>query len=253
MIKFFRRIRQKLLSENKFSKYLLYAIGEIILVVIGILIALQINNWNESRKQDSKTKHLIERLKKETQENIQSISYGIELAEKANSDIITLIQMFGESVDESHIATMDSLMIMFTSDYTLGLNLNTLIEARDNGEISLIKSDSLRARLYQLASINNLVIEREKIANGDNNSYLVPFLYKNTNRRSIHSKVFNTNKNKIGLSKLEATNYATLLSNREFENLVNSRFNYSEELTSIYKNVKSFLIDLNQRLENEDD
>jgi len=43
MIKFFRKIRQKLLIENKFSKYILYAIGEIILVVIGILIALQIN------------------------------------------------------------------------------------------------------------------------------------------------------------------------------------------------------------------
>ena len=50
MIKFFRRIRQQLLTENKFSKYLIYAIGEIILVVIGILIALQINNWNENRK-----------------------------------------------------------------------------------------------------------------------------------------------------------------------------------------------------------
>ena len=46
MIKFFRKIRQKLLSENKFSKYLLYAIGEIVLVVIGILIALWINNKN---------------------------------------------------------------------------------------------------------------------------------------------------------------------------------------------------------------
>ena len=50
MIKFFRKIRQKLLTENIFRKYLLYAIGEIILVVIGILIALQINNWNEDRK-----------------------------------------------------------------------------------------------------------------------------------------------------------------------------------------------------------
>ncbi len=50
MIKFFRKIRQKLITENKFSKYLLYAIGEIILVVIGILIALQFNNRNEQRK-----------------------------------------------------------------------------------------------------------------------------------------------------------------------------------------------------------
>ncbi|MEN2281330.1 DUF6090 family protein [Algoriphagus sp. SE2] len=50
MIKFFRKIRYNLMSENNTSKYVKYAIGEIVLVVIGILIALQINNWNESRK-----------------------------------------------------------------------------------------------------------------------------------------------------------------------------------------------------------
>ena len=51
MIKFFRNIRRSLLSEGKTSKYLKYAVGEIVLVVIGILIALQINNWNEHRKE----------------------------------------------------------------------------------------------------------------------------------------------------------------------------------------------------------
>ena len=50
MIKFFREIRQKKLTENKFGKYLTYAVGELILVVFGILIALSINNWNETRK-----------------------------------------------------------------------------------------------------------------------------------------------------------------------------------------------------------
>jgi len=54
MIKLFRRIRQNLLMENKSGKYFKYAIGEIILVVIGILIALQINNWNEIRKKKSR-------------------------------------------------------------------------------------------------------------------------------------------------------------------------------------------------------
>ena len=54
--KIFRKIRQRLLSENKFSKYLIYAIGEIILVVIGILIALGINNWNENWKIKMKRK-----------------------------------------------------------------------------------------------------------------------------------------------------------------------------------------------------
>ncbi len=59
MIKLFRKIRQKLLSENKFSKYILYAIGEIVLVVIGILIALSINNWNENKNNINQArKHL---------------------------------------------------------------------------------------------------------------------------------------------------------------------------------------------------
>lgn len=62
MIQFFRHIRKRLLSENKFSKYILYAFGEIILVVIGILIALQINNWNENRKERILEHNLIEKI-----------------------------------------------------------------------------------------------------------------------------------------------------------------------------------------------
>ncbi len=50
MIKFFRKIRQRLLSDNKFSKYLIYRIGEIGLVMVGILLALQVNNWNGAKK-----------------------------------------------------------------------------------------------------------------------------------------------------------------------------------------------------------
>lgn len=56
MLRLFRRIRQKLLTENKVSKYLLYAVGEILLVVIGILIALQVNNWNEKRLESAQIK-----------------------------------------------------------------------------------------------------------------------------------------------------------------------------------------------------
>ncbi|MEW4925770.1 DUF6090 family protein [Algibacter sp. 2305UL17-15] len=62
MIKFFRKIRQKLLSENRFRKYLLYAVGEIVLVVIGILIALQINNWNQNKVTRKKEISIIKKL-----------------------------------------------------------------------------------------------------------------------------------------------------------------------------------------------
>ena len=63
MIKFFRKIRQSLVQDNRFSKYVLYAIGEIFLVVIGILIALSINNWNENRKTGIKLKNSLAALR----------------------------------------------------------------------------------------------------------------------------------------------------------------------------------------------
>jgi len=69
MAKFFRKIRQNSISENKLTNYLKYAIGEIILVVIGILIALQINNWNESRKQYKTEKEFIASVKNDLKQD----------------------------------------------------------------------------------------------------------------------------------------------------------------------------------------
>ena len=73
MIKFFRKIRQQLLEEHRFTKYLLYAIGEIVLVVIGILIALQIDNWNEERKNTEIKKSLVENLIADLNMDIQNM------------------------------------------------------------------------------------------------------------------------------------------------------------------------------------
>jgi len=84
MIKFFRKIRQQLVSQNKLSKYLLYAIGEIILVVIGILIALSINNWNSERNEISK-------YKKQLLEVVESIkSDSIQLEQLKQSRLIVI-------------------------------------------------------------------------------------------------------------------------------------------------------------------
>ena len=63
MIKFFRHIRQKLLTDNKFGRYLLYAIGEIFLVIIGILVALSVNNKNELRKEKAEEEKILVGIK----------------------------------------------------------------------------------------------------------------------------------------------------------------------------------------------
>lgn len=106
MIKFFRRIRQKLLSENKFSKYLLYSIGEIVLVVIGILIALGINNWNEDRQKANQLKQYRTRLITELNADLNTLNQlehlmtshkgrieeYIAYYNKENVDVVTLRQ-----------------------------------------------------------------------------------------------------------------------------------------------------------------
>jgi hypothetical protein len=73
MIKFFRKIRHRLLSENKFNKYLLFAVGEITLVMIGILLALQVNNWNEQRKQNQEIENILLKIYSELQIGLNAL------------------------------------------------------------------------------------------------------------------------------------------------------------------------------------
>ena len=72
MLRFFRQIRQRLLTDNKFSKYLLYAVGEILLVMIGILLALQVNNWNEARKSRADEIKILANIKKALQSDLEN-------------------------------------------------------------------------------------------------------------------------------------------------------------------------------------
>ena len=102
MIKFFRKIRQNLLSDNKFSKpaspagrYLIYAIGEIVLVVVGILIALQINNWNEKRINNIEEKSILNALRMEISENQFILAKDL----KRHANALRLVNFFtGHSI-----------------------------------------------------------------------------------------------------------------------------------------------------------
>lgn len=104
MIKFFRKIRQNLLTENKFSKYLLYAIGEIILVVIGILIALQINNWNEEKKNQKQVQLKMYSILADMREDalqIKSIITDLERQNEASSHIIPIMESEKKTITDS--------------------------------------------------------------------------------------------------------------------------------------------------------
>ena len=81
MLRFFRQIRQRLLTNNKFSKYLLYAIGEILLVVIGILIALQIDNWNQERINEESVQRHLRSLASAIEDDIRELTISMDFGE----------------------------------------------------------------------------------------------------------------------------------------------------------------------------
>jgi len=121
MIKFFRKIRQNLLSEGKTGKYFKYAIGEVVLVVIGILIALQINNWNEGQKRKALEKNMLVNLVENLEQNcdrlksrVQSISYY----RKSGAVIISAIEnklIVQDSLDSYfHAAFMNTSSIQLS-------------------------------------------------------------------------------------------------------------------------------------------
>ncbi|MBN4047048.1 hypothetical protein JYU05_00720 [bacterium AH-315-P13] len=97
MIKFFRIIRKELMEQNKTSKYLKYAIGEILLVVIGILIALSINNWNESRKLHLADIEFLKNLKTELSLDTIALSKKKMSFFKINNKLNRALQLFNNS------------------------------------------------------------------------------------------------------------------------------------------------------------
>ena len=99
MITFYRKIRQNLLTENRFSKYLLYAIGEIILVVIGILIALQVNNLNDRRNIATNAKTNLITLKAELISNKEKLKFNIDVVNAQIRNSLNLMDSLNNNAD----------------------------------------------------------------------------------------------------------------------------------------------------------
>ncbi len=92
MLRFFRQIRQRLLTDNKFSKYLLYAVGEILLVVIGILIALQVDNWNDERANRDKEIAVLAEIQRNLDTNVKQFSEEAKLQESIIESIDLIME-----------------------------------------------------------------------------------------------------------------------------------------------------------------
>ena len=155
MIKFFRKIRQKLLSENKFSKYLIYAIGEIILVVIGILIALSINTSREKFLQKKSTQGIFEQIEKDLTSDSLQLAVSINSLALSNKMIMDIIE---GKIHDSIFYKVDS--IEYSKPYMRKMRgLTTSFEkySPNNKGLNLLKSSNQSNLVYD--QMANEVIE----------------------------------------------------------------------------------------------
>ncbi len=148
MLKFFRTIRQKLLAENRFSKYMVYAVGEIILVVIGILIALQINNWNETQKIKHVEQEYLQLLKKEFDSNLQNLGETMKICEQNLKAGLALSKYTGPTPPQISDKELAGLILGVVSRETyFETNSGVLEEIIGSGKLVVFSNKELRSAL----------------------------------------------------------------------------------------------------------
>ena len=159
MIKLFNKMRKQLLDENKTGRYFKYAIGEIVLVMIGILLALQVNTWNQNRQLQKEEVQIMKSLHKEFSKNLVKFDNAYKFHNNRKQGIETIM-----SIEARELST-DSLRLLLRSvnnNYTFNPfqgNYNSIISS---GKIELISNDLLKERI---SSLQDLIIDYQEEEN----------------------------------------------------------------------------------------
>ena len=259
MINLFRKKRQNQLIENmsgkqegktskpEFNKgkYFKYAFGEIILVVIGILIAMQVNNANENRKDTIKVDKFLTKLKSQIQRNIETIKWQQEQNKEFIHISERLMPLLNTNSEENIEAKLDTLILVSAFDYNLNLDMLSLSEARNNGNLDLVKSDSLTLKIYQFIKLYDDIREREKITNEDLSMNFKPYLNKHYNVRNL---IYMNGYPELKKSTFNQKRNVKILSDQVFENLLVTRILYAIEMYEAYQELMVLLKKINTEL-----
>ena len=181
MIKFFRKIRLDALSRKRFAKYFTYAIGEIILVVIGILIALQVSNLNEQRKDRDLGNSLKKALQSELKADIELINLDLEYVEEELKRNNSFAQRLSSTT-----ASEDTLIQIVRHEYSNGFNgartldKTTFNSLESTGKMNLL-GDEIVARVQKYYRDRELFIEANKNNTQIYFNLVEPFLLKYPN------------------------------------------------------------------------
>jgi len=157
MIKFFRKIRYDLMEKNKTGRYLKYAIGEIILVVIGILIALSINNWNQKRLNFKKERSMLYEIQENLNEDLQGVADILEFNQlklKTIDSAYYYLSMMNENPELGRV--FSHLMPTLTNYQNFNPTEVAFTNLTSSGNIEIFQSDDLRKKISRYYSSKNL-------------------------------------------------------------------------------------------------
>ena len=239
MIRFFRRIRQQLINENNTGNYLKYAIGEIVLVVIGILIALQINNWNQNRKNSVAQIEMLSNLKEEFSKNQETLNNEISNHLFVATQTRALSELIGpeaKGVKPSVFNAMILGMCYLPQYYPSDGVINSIMASE---QLSLIKNNELKYLIttwpgrYQAYSFN-IKINYDYYMN-----HIYRFLSKNYPLKNMEVYSVFTDIGDVGPSRF-SVDQETMISNPEFENHVEMRRLNADVLLTSAKSLYEF-------------
>ena len=217
MIKFFRKIRYNLMGKNKTTKYLKYAIGEIILVVLGILIALQINNWNENRINSNKETSVLANIHKEFKRNKKQLDSVVSTHKKVHRSCSKIISLFPiKSKPEPKV--LDSLSVWLWDSYggvTFNPSQTSINALASTSSFNIIKNETLRDLLISWNDLITDYQEEEERSRDHIWDIYDPYF----------SKHFDWNMN----FKDERNDF-DVLQTLEFEFLVKSRYDFNDQI-----------------------
>ena len=148
MLKFFRRIRRKLIGEGNLNRYLIYAIGEIFLVMVGILLALQVNNWNENRKLQKTEQAVLKGLNSDLERNKKLIGEGKKKHQYEKEIGQTWIKMM--NADTSNVEFnqyLDSLLFWGPTYTIIDLVDGSLNNTINGGKLDIIQNEVIKRNL----------------------------------------------------------------------------------------------------------
>ena len=218
-MKFLRFFRIK--SDNR-KDYLKYAIGEIFLVVIGILIALSVNNSNEERKTRKEEKKILLSLHSEISNNLNSLETSLN--EKKN--IIDVNNRFlkytGPELEWKSESKLDSLMYYFTvSGWIYVADNGVLNEIINSGKLSIIEDIKIKNIVASLPQQIAQIIEEDRLYRDDLHQYFLPYVSKNYKLRNITEfrELYKFSKSDLGKSRFQKSNQ-NLINDLEFENIL---------------------------------